>query len=154
MSDISPELQRAMNSSCATGVEEVIEARRPEDLAALRALLRDDNVPASLRQNAIHILGRWGDADSAEAVRALFPRLDERDRINALDALGRMGGPDAEDAVLALADDESPDVRRFAAYALSRLGTEAAQTQLGEMAENDPAPSVRTAASRSQRRAQ
>jgi hypothetical protein len=35
--------------------------------------------------------------------------------------------------------------RRFAAYALSRLGTETAPIQLGEMAGNDPEPSVRAA---------
>jgi HEAT repeat protein len=146
MSAMSPQLELAMQSSCATGVEEVIEARRPEDLATLRALLADEDAPASARQNAIHILGRWGDVESAPAIRALLPNLDERQRINAADALGRLGGPDAEHAVLELTGDESPDVRRFAAYALSRLGTETARIQLGEMAGNDPEPSVRAAA--------
>jgi HEAT repeat protein len=146
MSAMSPQLELAMESSCATGVEEVIEARRPEDLATLRALLADDDAPASARQNAIHILGRWGDVESAPAIRALLPNLDERQRINTVDALGRLGGPDAEDAALELSGDESPDVRRFAAYALSRLGTETARIRLGEMAGNDPEPTVRTAA--------
>jgi HEAT repeat protein len=143
---MSPQLELAMQSSCATGVEEVIEARHPEDLAILRGLLTDGDAPASARQSAIHILGRWGDAESAPAIRALLPNLDERQRINAVDALGRIGGPDAEDAVLELSGDESPDVRRFAAYALSRLSTETARIQLGEMARNDSEPSVRAAA--------
>ena len=86
------------------------------------------------------------DGRRAPAIRALAPSLDERQRINAVDALGRLGGPDAEDAVLELTRDESPDVRRFAAYALSRLGTETTRIQLGEMARNDPEPSVRAAA--------
>ena len=48
--------------------------------------------------------------------------------------------------MLELTSEESSDVRRFAAYALSRLGTETARIQLGEMAGNDPEPSVRAAA--------
>ena len=51
MSTMSPQLELAMQSSCATGVEEVIEARRPEDLATLRALLTNEDAPASARQN-------------------------------------------------------------------------------------------------------
>jgi HEAT repeat protein len=127
-------------------VEEVIEAHLPEDVAALRAILRDENAPASLRQNAIHILGRWRDTESANAIRDLLPSLGERERINAVDALGRIGGPEAESAVVTMTDDESPDVRRFAAYALSRLDTETARRQLAQMAENDSTPAVRMAA--------
>ncbi len=150
MTSVSPELQVALESDCATGVEEVIGVRRSEDLRALRDMLRPD-APASsaFRQNAIQILGRWGDAESAPAIRALLPELGERERINAVDSLGRMSGPEAEAAVLEATQDESPDVRRFAAYALSRLRTEAALERLREMARTDPEPSTRTAAERS-----
>jgi HEAT repeat protein len=152
MSSVSPEQLRAIESVCATGVEEVVEARRPDDLAALRAALREDaDVPPSLRQNAIHILGRWGDTESAPAIRSLLPRLDERERINAVDALGRLGGPDAEAAVLQMTEDESPDVRRFAAYALSNLGTAPGQDRLRDLEETDPVQFVRAAAARSRR---
>jgi HEAT repeat protein len=152
MTSMSPELLRTIESVCASGVEEVVEARRPTDLVALRAALREDaDVPPSLRQNAIHILGRWGDTESAAAIRSLLPRFDERERINAVDALGRLGGPDAEVAVLQMTEDEAPDVRRFAAYALSNLGTEAARDRLREMEETDPVRSVRAAAARSGR---
>ena len=153
MTSMSPELLRTIESVCASGVEEVVEARRPTDLVALRAALREDaDVPPSLRQNAIHILGRWGDTESAAAIRSLLPRFDERERINAVDALGRIGGPDAEDAVLQTTEDESPDVRRFAAYALSNLGTEVARDRLRDMEETDPVQWVRAAAAGSGRR--
>ena len=150
MSRMSAEQLRAIELICATGVEEVVEARRPNDLGVLRAALREDAaVPPSLRQNAIHILGRWGDTESAAAIRALLPRFDERERINAVDALGRIGGPDAEAAVVQMTEDESPDVRRFAAYALSNLGTEAARDRLRDMEETDPVDFVRAAAAQS-----
>ena len=150
MSSMSPELLREIESVCAIAIEEVVAARRPDDLVTLRAALREDaDVPPSLRQNAIQILGRWGDTESAAAIRSLLPRFDERERINAVDALGRMGGPDAEAAVLRMTEDESPDVRRFAAYALSNLGTETARDRLREMEETDPEQSVRAAAARS-----
>src|SRR5918994_5363569 len=150
MNGMSLEQLQAIESVCANSVEEVVEARRQNDLVALRAALREDaDVPPSLRQNAIQILGRWGDTESAAAIRSLLPRFDERERINAVDALGRMGGSDAEAAVLRMTEDESPDVRRFAAYALSNLGTEAARDRLREMEETDPADFVRAAAARS-----
>jgi HEAT repeat protein len=153
MTSMSAELRRAMESDCATGVEEVVAARRPEDLAELRALLRADaDVPPSLRQNAIHILGRWGDSESAAAIRALLPTFDERERINAVDALRQLDAPDAEEAVLDLAGDDSPDVRRFAAYALSSLPTEAARGRLRDMQRTDPEQFVRAAAEQSLRR--
>src|SRR5918994_3989442 len=153
MSSMSPELLREIESVCAIAIEEVVAARRPDDLVTLRAALREDaDVPPSLRQNAIQILGRWGDTESAPAIRSLLPRFDERERINAVDALGRLGGPDAEAAVLQLTEDESPDVRRFAAYALSNLGTEAAQDRLRGMEETDPVQWVRAAAARSRSR--
>jgi HEAT repeat protein len=150
MTSMSPAVLREIEPLCATAVEEVVEARRPNDLVALRAALREDaDVPPSLRQNAIHILGRWGDTESAAAIRSLLPRFDERERINALDALGQMGGPEAEAAVLRMTEGESPDVRRFAAYALSNLGTEVAGERLREMEESDPEQLVRAAAARS-----
>jgi HEAT repeat protein len=150
MTSMSPAVLREIEPLCATAVEEVVEARRPNDLVALRAALREDaDVPPSLRQNAIHILGRWGDTESAAAIRSLLPRFDERERINALDALGQMGGPEAEAAVLRMTEGESPDVRRFAAYALSNLGTGVARERLREMEESDPEQLVRAAAARS-----
>src|SRR5215217_5757717 len=150
MTSMSPAVLREIEPLCATAVEEVVEARRPNDLVALRAALREEaDVPRSLRQNAIHILGRWGDTESAAAIRALLPRFDERERINAVDALGRIGGPDAEAAVVQMTEDESPDVRRFAAYVLSNLGTEAARDRLRDMEETDPEDFVRAAAARS-----
>jgi HEAT repeat protein len=152
MNGMSLEQLQAIESVCATGVEEVVEAQRSDDLVALRAALREDaDIPPSLRQNAIHILGRWGDTQSAAAIRALLPRFDERERINAVDALGRLGGPDAEAAVLQTTEDESPDVRRFAAYALSNLGTEVARERLRDMEETDPVQWVRAAAAGSGR---
>jgi hypothetical protein len=99
-------------------------------------------------QNAIHILGRWGDSESAAVIRSLLPTFDERGRINAVDAPGKLDAPDAEAAVLGLAEGDSPDVRRFAAYALSNRDTEAARRRLREMHGGDPARFVRAAAER------
>jgi HEAT repeat protein len=150
MTSMSPEQLRAIESVCANSVEEIVGARRQSDLMTLRGALREDaDVPPPLRQNAIHILGRWGDTESAAAIRSLLPTFEERERINAVDALGRLGGPDAEAAVLQTTEDESPDVRRFAAYALSNLETEAARDRLRDMEETDPVNFVRAAAARS-----
>src|SRR3954468_18656424 len=104
-----PELLRTIESICATTIEDVVAARRPNDLVALRAALHmDADVPPALRQNAIQILGRWGDTEAAAAIRSLLPTFNERERINAVDALGRIGGPDADAAVLQMTEDESP----------------------------------------------
>lgn len=97
---------------------------------------------------AIHILGRWGDTESAGPIRLLLASLDERERINAVDALGNIGGTEAEDGVLQLAQDESSDVRRLATYALANLGTSTSPTRLDRMASSDPAGRVRRAAAR------
>lgn len=149
---MSTELNQAMESDCATGVEEILAARRSEDLAALRALLRADaDVPRSSRQNAIHILGRWGDSESAGAVRSLLPTFDKRERINAVAALGQLDSPDAEAAVLDLSGDDSPDVRRFAVYALANLATETALERLRVMQSEDPERFVRAIANRTLR---
>lgn len=153
MTNISPELQRALESDCATGVEEVVDARNPADLSALRQILaQDSDVLPGMRQNAIQILGRWGDRESVTAIRALLPGFTERERINAADALGRIGGPESQEAVLGLSRDANQDVRRFAAYALARFGTEASRERLQEMELNDSAPPTRKAATRSLRR--
>lgn len=147
MSSTPSPLSQAIEATCANGVEEVISARRPEDLELLRAALRQDaDVSPAARQNAIHILGRWGDTESAAPIRSLLPRLDERERINAVDALGNIGGTEAEDGVLQLAQDQSPDVRRFAVYALANLGTDASAARLDRMESSDPAERVRAAA--------
>lgn len=149
MSNTPSPLSQAIEATCANGVEEVIRARRPEDLELLRAALRQDaDVSAAARQNAVHILGRWGDTESAGPIRSLLPRLDERERINAVDALGNLGGTEAEDGVLQLAQDRSPDVRRFATYALANLDTDTSTARLNRMETSDPAERVRTAAAR------
>jgi HEAT repeat protein len=149
MDAISKDLQQALESECATGVEEVVDAKRPEDLERLRALLRSDaRVAASLQQSAIHILGRWGDTESAPDIVRLLPSLGERERINAVAALGHVGGDDAESALIDLSTDSSPDVRRFVAYALADLGTPTAQSRLRELRNADPVDFVRTAAKR------
>ncbi|MFF0532946.1 HEAT repeat domain-containing protein [Nocardia amikacinitolerans] len=153
METMSPQLRRALESTCATSVEKVLRARNAQDLAVLRSILRSrDESSRSMRQSAIQILGRWGDREAVPAIRALLPGFDERERINAVDALGRIGGAEAEAAVLALSEDESPDVRRFAAYALARLGSSTATDRQRQMERSDPEPSTRKAAQRSLRR--
>jgi len=149
MAGISNDLQQALESDCATGVEEVIDARRPEDLEKLRALLRSDARAApALQQSAIHILGRWGDTESVSEIVRLLPSLDERERINAVAALGQIGGDDAESALADLSKDSSPDVRRFVAYALADIGTPTARSRLRELRRADPVDFVQDAADR------
>lgn len=149
MSSTPSSLTQAIEATCANGVEEVIRERRPEDLELLRTALQEDaDVSPAVRQNAIHILGRWGDTESAGPIRSLLPRFDERERINAVDALGHLAGAEAEEGVLQLAQDQSPDVRRFATYALANLGTDTSTARLDRMESSDPAERVRTAAAR------
>lgn len=150
MDSMSTHLRRALESECATGVDEAVDANRPEDLDVLRAMVRGDvDVTRSWRQSAIQILGRWRDTGSVPAIRRLLPGFTERERINAVAALGRIGGADAEVAVLELTEDASPDVRRFAAYALAELGTPIALNRLRNLRRVDPEEFVRTAAARS-----
>ena len=147
MTTVSPELQRALDSSCATGVDELLQARRPEDLEALRALVSlDPGIDPSWRQNAIYLLGRFGDTGAAGQILGLLPRLDERERINAVTALGQIGTDEAIDGVLNATRDPSPDVRRFAAYALARADTPTARERLDDLASSDPVEFVRDAA--------
>jgi HEAT repeat protein len=144
---MSPELQRALDSSCALGVDEGLQAIHPEDLAALRALISPETDPA-IRNNAVYLLGRLGDGPSTEPIRALLGSDDERERINAVSALGNLGTDEALNGVLDATRDSSPDVRRFAVYALGRLGSHAAHERLDELASSDPIEFVRAAARR------
>jgi len=146
---ISDALRLALESDCATGVEDVLHERRAEDLKALRALVRvDRTVKPAFRQNAIYLLGRWPDPESASRIRDVMKRVDERERINAVDALGRLGNDEAVAGVIEATRDTSPDVRRFAAYALARLSTREAQERLEELATSDPVDFVRASAAR------
>lgn len=149
MTPISDELRVALESDCATGVDEILDHRRTEDVQTLRALLRPEpDDPPAFQQHAIHLLGRLGDTESAAQISALLPRLAERGRINAVDALGRIDSPTAVEGVLQAANDPSPDVRRFAAYALARQDTSHTRARLTEMAQSDDTDFVRFTAER------
>jgi HEAT repeat protein len=149
---LSHALRLALESDCANGVEDVLRERRPEDLAALRSLVSvDPTIKPSDRQNAVYLLGRWPDPDSAALIRNVMRRLDERERINAVDSLGRLGNDEARTGVMEATRDASPDVRRFAAYALARLRGPDEQARLAEMASSDPVEFVRESAARAQK---
>jgi hypothetical protein len=148
----SQALRLALESDCANGVEDVLRERRAEDLAALRSLVSvDPTIKPSDRQNAVYLLGRWPDPDSARPIRDVMRRLDERERINAVDSLGRLGNDEARAGVMEATRDRSPDVRRFAAYALARLGGAAEQARLAELAASDPVDFVRASAARARK---
>jgi HEAT repeat protein len=149
---LSQALRLALESDCANGVEDVLREHRLEDLAALRSLVSvDPTIKPSHRQNAVYLLGRWPDPDSAALIRNVMRRLDERERINAVDSLGRLRNDEARTGVMEATRDASPDVRRFAAYALARLRGPDEQARLAEMASSDPVEFVRESAARAQK---
>jgi HEAT repeat protein len=149
MATMSRALREALESNCATGVDELLRDKKASDLEVLLSMVdassRED---PGRRQNAIELLGLWGNPSAAAPIRALLPHLDDRGRINAVDALGRLGTPEALEGVLESAKDPSPDVRRFAAYALARIGSREALSRLADMSASDPEGFVRAAATK------
>jgi HEAT repeat protein len=89
-------------------------------------------------------LGKWPDreAEAAEAIESVLPRLTELERITAVSALGRIGTPAARDILLQFRSD-APDVRRQAVNALARIRDETAMDAIREMAEEDDSEMVR-----------
>lgn len=143
------DVQRALDSDCATDLSEVISRRDEEDIAVLRRQLAPDaSASREHRMKAMYALGRLEDSASVESILNLLPQLDARERVSAVDALGRLGTPEAANAVLQLVDDESQEVRMMVTRALRRLNTADAREALRRMAEADPDNAVRDAAAR------
>lgn len=139
-------IDEELRSECGHAAEDILARRSPEEFRRLRAVVAAKAPDPVELQNAINLLGRWGDPEAAPDIVALLPGLDEVGLINAVDALGRLGGTVATNAVLKQAGHESPDVRRFAVAALARLGTKRATDRLEKLARTDPAGFVRSKA--------
>ena len=149
MARLPVRLREALEADDAEELGRLLQRRRPEDFAALRALLTPDpSVPTDHRTKALHALGVWGDPAVVPAIRQLLPHLDERGRMSAVGALGRLATPEAVAAILERVEDPSPQVRKLAVWALRRSGTPEARQKLSEVATNDPVEWVREAAAR------
>lgn len=147
MTGITHELLAALEADQSCELDEIIARRRPEDLEALRGLLRPDpSINPLHRARAVYAVGRWGDPAVVDELRALLPELDHAGRIGAIDALGRLGTDDALDAVLAYSDDTSLPVRKFVTKALGRIATPRAHAELRDLASNDPSDYIRSLA--------
>jgi HEAT repeat protein len=142
-------LDEELRTGCGHALEEILERRSDEDYHKLKALLDPDTeVETVQRQNALHLLGRWGNPDAVSTIVQLIPKLDQRDLINAINALGQLGGPDAFRTIVEHEHHPSADVRRFVASALNRIGTKEALEKLKAMGANDESDLVRTKAKR------
>jgi HEAT repeat protein len=149
---LSEPLRRTLESACGHAIEEVITNKTDSALRELQSLLSmEEDVDPSLRQHAIHILGRWGALEAVPGIVRLLPHLDERGRINAISALGQIGTPEALAAVSERANDPDPDVRRFVVHALGRIGGDEAKAKLEELSTRDPVDFVRQSAARTLR---
>lgn len=129
---IPARIAEALQAEESGPLDAIIAARRPEDLAALRDVARNEDgaFDGSVQRKALYALGRWGDPALAVDIQEVIPRLNPPARIAAIDALGRLGDADSVDAVTAYADDESPQVRKFVVQALGRIGTGTARDEL------------------------
>jgi HEAT repeat protein len=124
MTEISGDLQQALDADESCDLDELVRRRRPADFDALLSLLRSGPArEAPHRARAIYALGRWGDPAVVGVIRDLLPSLHYDERITAIDALGRLGTDEAVEGILGHANDESLPVRKFVARALGRIGT-------------------------------
>ena len=146
-------LDEELRAECGHALEEILDRRSDEDYDKLIALLAPDaEVEPVQQQNALHVLGRWGNPDAVPVIVQLMPQLDQRDLINAINALGQLGGPDAFRTIVEYENHPSADVRRFVASALNRIGTEEALEELKAMGDRDGSDIVRAKAQRLMKR--
>lgn len=143
MIKLAEPLATELAATCFHAIETILERRSESDFEQLQAILQNEDVDQTLKQNSIALLGRWNRPEVVPNIIALLPHLDERGLINAVDALGRLGTSEAIASVIEQSHNSSPDVRRFAAYALNRIATPPALARLQEMARVDSAEFVR-----------
>jgi HEAT repeat protein len=144
MVEIREQLEKALKSDDLGPLETIVEQGNPDDFETLRELVRDEETSDTYRRRAMSALGKWPDreAEAAEAIESVLPRLTELERITAVSALGRIGTPAARDILLQFRSD-APDVRRQAVNALARIRDETAMDAIREMAEEDDSEMVR-----------
>ena len=147
MVEIREQLEKALNSDDLGPLETIVEQGNPDDFETLRELVRDEETSETYRRRAMSALGKWPDreAEAAEAIESVLPRLTELERITAVSALGRIGTPAARDILLQFRSD-APDVRRQAVNALARIRDETAMDAIREIAEEDDSEMVRAKA--------
>ena len=138
--DSDPAVVRAALSGLATIASADTPAARP----AVRALLAHLSDPAR-RADTLAVLGHL----SPRAIPYLSEALiedDPRVRRGVIEALGRLSHPSASACLQKALTDTDAIVRRDAIRALSRLGTRGLGRRFAALAETDPAPAVRQAA--------
>lgn len=147
MPSLSPQLSEELRSECGHTLEEILARKSDNDYQQLKSLLVEDREVEPIHlQNAINLLGRWGNNEVIPNIVALMPQLDERGLINTIDALGHLGGAESLRAIEQYENHESADVRRFVVSALDRISTEESINKLTNMARSDPSGFVRSKA--------
>lgn len=139
MARLSAALRRAVESDCATDMNEIVRAKNSRDFEQLRGLLARPtarNLQAKTR--AIYALGRWGDESAVSDIRKAIPQLDEPGLLAAIDALGRLDTPTAVKEVIKHRKHSSADVRKFVILALARSSAPDATAHLKEMQKREP----------------
>lgn len=148
MVKLSRRLNQELETECGHTIEDILGRKSAKDFEQVLAVVADESATNVKRQNAIQVLGRWGDPVAVPAITAVMPSLDERGLINAIDALSHIGGADASRVVSKYAKSDSPDVRRFVVIGLERIGTKRALDKVATMAASDESGLVRARARR------
>jgi HEAT repeat protein len=147
MVNLPSRLKSALESDCASELNEVLQEKRQADLEKLIELVSTSpEVNPKHRTRAIYALGRWGNTAAVDKIIQVMPVLDEIGRITAIDSLGRLGSHKALQPIFEQSDDPSMHVRKFVIHALGRYKLAEARAKLVEMRENDPDPILRTLA--------
>ncbi len=154
MAQLSKKVKTILESDCNHSMEELIAAKKPQDVAVLRSMISDvDSRNAATlsplhRTKAIYMLGRLKDKEAVKPICDLMPYLDEKGRINAIDALGNIGNNAAMMALVRYEGDPSPQVRKFVVHGLSKVKHPYAKAWLGIKKRFDKEDFVRKTAAR------
>jgi HEAT repeat protein len=94
-------IEQRSSEPVVAGLVDALSAASPEADPLIRALLLDPRPPVLC--DAIQIIGRRRDRESAPRVTALTDHEDDNVALSALEALGRIGGTEAVERLIGLA---------------------------------------------------
>ena len=122
-------------------------ARGPQTVAALRALYRDAQLPAFVRQRAVRAASFYATPEAREFLLAVAREPRQKDRFirEALLGLARAFNNGAGDEIAAFLDHERPLVRRAAAEALGKMKTDAWRPAIEQRLKSEHDGAVRAA---------
>jgi HEAT repeat protein len=116
-----------------------IAATDRRERARQLALAAVGHPEGTVRRSACELLGDWGAASSAPALRGALDDSDESVAATAAVALGRCGGPQDAPRLMAGLQSPRPEMRLAAAEGLALLGDEAGKAALERLALDDRA---------------